>query len=93
MFQISKNPTSGYKLFDRGNGKYSIQTPKGIFTGSLKQVCTFSVIELGFQIKEIEIGVMEMEKHFHNAAEYGIFKSFMWTYDAEEQNPNYSTKH
>jgi hypothetical protein len=93
MFQVSKLPSSGYKLFDRGNGVYSMQTPKGIFTGSLKQVCKFSVNELGFQISEIEIGILEMEKHFHNGAEYGIFKSFMFTFDAEEKNPSYATKH
>jgi hypothetical protein len=93
MFQVIKQPISGYKLFDKGNGLYQLRTPKGVFTGSLKQVCNFSVIELGFDVSEIEMGVIEMEKHFHNAAEYGIFKRFMWTYDAEEQDKNYSTKH
>lgn len=92
MFQMSKQPQSGYKLFDKGNGLWQIRTPKGAYTGSLKQVCTYSVVELGFDIKEIEIGVLEMEKHFHNAAEYGIFKRFMWSYDQEEKNGN-STKH
>lgn len=81
MFQALQTKQVGYKLFDMGNGSYRMVTPKGHFTGSLRQVCTFSVIELGFEIKELEIGVLEMEKHFHNAAEYGIFKSFMWSYD------------
>lgn len=84
MFQEMQIKYSGYKLIDKGTGVWQIQTPKGIFTGSLKQVCNFSVIELGFKIEEIEVGVMEMEKHFHNAAEYGVFKRFMWSYDLTE---------
>ena len=86
MFQLTKNNGSGYKLFDRGQGLWQIQTPTGVFSGSLKKVCTYAVIKLGFSIEELEIGVLEMEKHFHNAAEYGIFKRFMWSYDLEEKN-------
>ncbi|NJO48150.1 MAG: hypothetical protein HC840_00380 [Leptolyngbyaceae cyanobacterium RM2_2_4] len=94
MFQaIQAKSGSGYKLVDKGMGVYQLLTPKDVFTGSLKQVCTYSVLELGFSISEIELGILEMEKHFHNAAEYGIFKRFMWTYDTEEKNPNYNTKH
>lgn len=93
MFQSVQKSSSGYKLLDKGNGIYQMVTPKGIFTGNLRQVCTYCVLELDFQIKEIEIGVMEMEKHFHNAAEYGIFKSFMWSYDQEEKNETFNTKH
>lgn len=87
MFQATQTKNvSGYKLIDKGAGLYQLHTPKGIFTGNLKQVCTFSVLQLGFEMKELELGVLEMEKHFHNAAEYGIFKRFMWTYDTEEKN-------
>ena len=86
MFQTMKVQGSGYKLFDKGNGVWQLQTPTGIFTGNLKQVCTYAVLKLDFKMSELEIGVMEMEKHFHNAAEYGIFKSFMWSYDVEENH-------
>ena len=86
MFQMNKSGGSGYKLYDRGNGLWQMQTPNGIFSGSLRMVCKYAVLRLGFQIKELEIGVIEMEKHFHNAAEYGIYKSFMWSYDLEEKN-------
>lgn len=93
MFQVSQKVSSGYKLLDKGNGFWQMVTPQGFFTGSLKQVVVYSVNELGFSVKELEIGVTEMEKHFHNAAEYGILKAFMWSYDQEEKNPGYSTKH
>jgi len=93
MFQSTEVKGSGYKLIDKGNDLWQMVTPKGIFTGSLKQVCTYSVIELGFEVNELELGVLEMNKHFHNAAEYGIFKRFMWSYDLEEKNESYNTKH
>jgi len=93
MFQSIQKSSSGYQLVDLGTGSWQIRTPKGIFTGNLRQVCTYSVLELGFTFKELEIGVIEMEKHFHNAAEFGIFKSFMWSYDLNEKDPKYGTKH
>lgn len=93
MFLAVQTKISGYKLFDSGNGIYKLMAPTGIYTGSLKQVSTFAVVKFGFDINEIEIGVLEMEKHFHNAAEYGIFKRFMWSYDAEEKDEKFSTRH
>lgn len=86
MFQALATKQSGYKLFDKGNGLYQLQSPSGVFSGNLKQVCTYAVLKLEFTMEELELGVTEMEKHFHNAAEYGIFKRFMWSYDQEEKN-------
>jgi hypothetical protein len=88
MFQMNKSFVSGYKLYDRSNGLWQMQTPNGIFSGSLRMVCKYAVLRLDFHINELEIGVLEMEKHFHNAAEYGIYKSFMWSYDLEDKNDN-----
>lgn len=87
MFTPSLTKTSGYQLLDKGSGLWQIKSPVGIFTGNLKQVCTYAVLRLGFELNELEIGVLEMEKHWHNAAEYGIFKRFMWSYDSEEKQP------
>ena len=87
MFEVNKTKGSGYKLMDRGLGLWSIQAPQGTFTGTLKQVCLYAVRKHDFEMKELELGVIEMEKHWHNAAEYGIFKRFMWSYDTEEKLP------
>lgn len=81
MFQSTQTTSSGYKLVDKGSGFWQLHTPRGVFTGSLRDVCVYSVQKLGFEMRELEIGVEEMEKHFHNAAEYGIFKRFMWSHD------------
>lgn len=84
MFKPLESDKLGYQLFDLGN-KYALKGPKGIYQGSLRQVCAYAVQELGFSIEEIELGVLEMERHFHNAAEYGVFKGFMFTFDKEEK--------
>jgi hypothetical protein len=73
---------TGYKLYDLGS-LYELHSSRGIFRGSLAQVSTYAVLKLGFNIKEIELGVLEMERNFHDGAEYGVRKSFMFTFDKE----------
>lgn len=87
MYEVNKNKQVGYKLLDLGSGLWSLQAPQSTFSGTLKQVCLYAVRKFDFEMKELEIGVLEMEKHWHNAAEYGIFKRFMWSYDIEENLP------
>ncbi len=72
----------GYKLFDCGD-HWELHFNGGKFSGNLKQVCTYAVHQLEFSMAELEMGVLEMNKHFHDGAEYGIFKRFMWTFDKE----------
>lgn len=76
---------SGYTLLDKGDGTWCMVSFKGVFTGSMRQTCVYSVIELGFNMGELEIGILEMDNNFHNAAEYGVLKTFMWSYDMEEK--------
>jgi hypothetical protein len=85
MFQrIDRDSAKGYTLYDLGS-HWELHGPLGIFRGNLKQVMTYAVIELGFVFEELEIGVIEMDKHFHDGAEYGIWKRFMWTFDRSEK--------
>lgn len=85
MFEFNEKVNNGYRLLDKGSGLWLIQAPDGNYSGTLKQVCLFAVHEYGFDIAELEFGVMEMEKKWHNAAEYGMFKSFMFTHDDQEK--------
>lgn len=82
MFQKYERDMVGYKLYDFGS-HYELHFRSGIYRGNLKQVTTYAVIEHGFDVNEIEIGILEMDKHFHNGAEYGMYKRFMWTFDKE----------
>jgi hypothetical protein len=83
MFQpLENNIVLGYKLFDFGS-HYELHWRKGVFRGDLKKITTYAVIDLGFEVDEIELAVVEMNKHFHNAAEFGIMRRFMFTFDNE----------
>lgn len=81
MFTKTEKTSMGYQLFDLGNDKWKMTSPSGSFTGNLKDVVHYSVKELGFNVSELELGVIEMEKNFMDAAEYGHFKTFMWPFD------------
>lgn len=82
MFQKIEKEKSGYQLYDFGN-HYELHSRFGIYRGNLKQVATYAVTELGFEVDEIELGVLEMNKQFHNGAEFGIMRRFMYTFDKE----------
>jgi len=82
MFQRVEKEKSGYQLYDFGS-HYELHCRSGIYRGDLKKICKYAVIDLDFDVSEIELGVMEMNKHFHNAAEFGIMRKFMFTFDNE----------
>jgi len=84
---------SGYKLLKDDQGHYKLVSNKGTFKGNASQVTTYAVLEHGFSKEEIDLSMSVMAERSHNAAEFGIFKSFMWSYDQGVTNENYSTLH
>lgn len=81
MFQkIERSPTKGYQLFNLGS-HWEMHSSTGVFKGDLKTVCTYAVANLGFRFNELEIAVHFMEKELHDGAEFGIYKSFIFTFD------------
>ena len=93
MFESIPTDFSGYKLLHNGNGIYKLISSHGAFTGNANEVATHAVLEHGFSKEEIDLGMSVMSKRFHNAAEFGIFKSFMWSYDLEETRETFNTVH
>lgn len=86
MFQnLERSSSKGYQLLNLGS-HWELHGPTGVFKGDLKKVCTFAVIELGFPFKELEIAVDQMEEHFHDGAEFGIYQHFIFTFDKDEKN-------
>lgn len=85
MFQrVERESSKGYQLLNLGS-YWEFHGPTGVFKGDLKKVCTFAVLQLGFPFKELEIAVDEMEKQFHNGAEFGIYQTFIFTFDKEDK--------
>jgi hypothetical protein len=78
--KLEIEPVKGYKLIDVGSF-WEFHSAKGIYRGNFKQVCTFAVVQFGFSLDEFEIAVQEMERHFQNGAEFGVHKTFMFTFD------------
>ena len=82
MFQPLEKEVSGYQLYDLGS-HYELHSRFGIYRGNLKKICTYAVIELGFDADEIELAIVEMNEHLHNSAEFGSLRRFMFTFDNE----------
>lgn len=73
----------GYKLFDCGT-HWELHFKRGVFSGNLKQICTFAIYELRFSMSELELGVIEMEKAFADGAEFGVLGQFMYPTDRSQ---------
>jgi len=85
MFTQNKQNKYTYKLLDKGNNLWSFYTPEGNFDGTLDKVCKFAVLDLGFTFSEIELALSQMDKNFHDSAEFGMYMKFMYSYDRSEQ--------
>lgn len=78
--------SSGYRLLDLGNSRWSLVHSKGNFTGTFDQVRDYALYVIGFEEQELKVAVNIMDKGFYNAAEFGVMKKFMYPYDEEEMN-------
>lgn len=72
-----------YRLFNHGY-VWTIFYNGGSFASNLPNVCRVMTTKLGFNLKEIEFAVLEINNRFHNCAEFNTFKSFVFTYDTYE---------
>lgn len=77
---IERMPLSGYKLFNLGS-HWELHSSGGIYKGSFELVRAHALFKLGFEEEDIEIAVGEMHKNFHNGAEFGIYKRFIFTFE------------
>lgn len=74
------------QFIDLGNNKYRIETKAyGHREGSLRDVVEFAVFDLYVSYKEIERALVVMNGFGHDAAEFGIFGSFIFSYSTKEQ--------
>lgn len=85
LTEKSNHQMSGYHLFDFCS-HWEIHGSFGSFSGNMNQVKTYAIMELGFTSSELNVGIQEMHKNLHNAATYGIYKRFMYTFEKEISN-------
>lgn len=93
MFALLENaPKLGYQLYDFGS-RWEIHSTTCSFKGNFDQVKTYAVANLGFSSEEILVAVEEMSKQFHNAAEFGVLKKFMFTFEKVEKREKFHRIH
>lgn len=68
-----------YRLRDLKNGKYQIHVSKGpAFEGDRKSILK-KCLAIGIRVSCFRAAVKELRKLDHDYAEFGVFKSFMYT--------------
>jgi hypothetical protein len=84
MLQESKK-ILGYTLHEKRT-HWELQTPNLVVHGSLTKIKKLAVETLGFSSDEFDLGVLTMNEHFHNSAEFGFQKRFIYSFDQEEHD-------
>lgn len=83
MYEFQSTNLMGYKLYNFGSW-WEIHSPeRGKFRGTYEQVVKYSIDSLGFNEHEFRVAKEQMELQFHNASEFGIYKKFMFTFEAK----------
>lgn len=83
MFEANIN-TAGYDLYEVTQDEWIINAKGGpLFAGTFKDVVKHAIAKMGFELEEIEIATQEMIKMGHNAAHFGMFRGFIYTFNKE----------
>jgi len=78
--------TEGYNLIEVTNDVWRIDVINGrSFTGTFLEVVLFSVLKLGFNINEIDLAVKDMIDQNHNAAHFGMWTGFIFSFKYERE--------
>ena len=75
MYNIRKTSV-GYEI---------LVNKKSVYIADLVHVCVYMTSKLEFDIVQVEDAVNEMAWMDHNSAEFGIYKTFMFTRQVEEK--------
>lgn len=75
-----------YELYDKGNIWEIHIAGKGAYSGSFLKIMYFCVTRLGFKTEDLEEAIHWMVKENHNAAHFGVWKRFMWSFNREEKD-------
>lgn len=73
---------TGYDVVELGNNQWLLDV-KGFrkYHGTLKEVLKFCVKKYGFELSELEFAVETMISSGHNAATFGAYKTFIYSFN------------
>lgn len=76
--------SAGYDLYEVTRDEWVLEVKNGpIFHGTLVKIGVHAVKRMGFKMGDIEIATQEMLKHGHNAAHFGMYRTFMFTFQKD----------
>jgi len=71
---------------DMIHGEWQIHTKhNGAFAGNFTAIIAHCIRNLEIEQSELDVAVQEMCKKNHNCAHFGMFKSFLFTYNRGEK--------
>lgn len=81
--------STSYDMVMRPDESWVIRAgEKSLYSGTMREVVTFMVQRLGFDIDEIEVAIEEVGKHLkngHDGAHFGMHKRFIFTQQYNQQ--------
>jgi hypothetical protein len=85
---MDKNLNSlGYDLIDLGDESWVLNVRGGpIYVGTFNKVVKLAVVRLGFSLQEIEFAASTMIEKNHNAAHFGMYRGFIYTFQKDLPN-------
>lgn len=73
--------SAGYDLYEVTRDEWILHVKDGpIYHGTLKKIGVFAVRKMGFDIRDIDVATKEMLKNGHNAAHFGMYRGFMFSF-------------
>jgi hypothetical protein len=81
MFDLDRAHPDGYNIFEVTKNIWVFEIINGQqFTGTLKEVVVFAMARYFFTMKEIESAVNSMIEEGHNAAHFGMWTKFIYSF-------------
>ena len=79
---------AGYDLYEiEGEDNWAFHVKEGpVFMGTFKKVVTYMISRLGFDPSEIDYAVKTMVQEEHNAAHFGMYRGFIFSFSKEFKN-------
>lgn len=75
------------KFYQIGNNEYQARhSTLGLRQGKLKDVVQFMVFDIGIEYDQIETALINMNELSHDAADFGIFGKFIFSFSKGKNN-------
>lgn len=82
----STSGKEGYNIYEITRNFWVFEEIAGeSFTGSLQEVILFAIFRYDFKIEELEMAIESMANRNNNAAHFGMWASFIYSFNKQFQ--------